>query len=129
MRAVDEWIGANDDTPFPPRVRVRVFERAGGKCEVCSRKLGPADKWQVDHIIALINGGANRESNARCICDWCHKAKTRQDVAAKSKTARVRAHHLGIKPKTSRPIPGSKASGIKRRFDGTTINRATGEPV
>lgn len=95
-RSPDTWSSENHDAKIPPRVRLRVFDRAGGCCEICGRKLGPADKWQADHIIALINGGAHSEANLRVACDWCHKGKTREDVAEKSKTARVRAKHLGI---------------------------------
>ena len=79
-RSTAEWIGKTDDSAIPPRVRLRVFERAGGRCQgECGRILTPADKWQADHVTALINGGANRESNLRCICDWCHKLKKRMD--------------------------------------------------
>ena len=30
-RSVPEWIGKTDDTPAPPRVRLRVLERCEGK--------------------------------------------------------------------------------------------------
>lgn len=100
-RAVTEWIGANDNTAIPPRVRVRVFDRAGGKCQCCTRKLYPGDKWEADHIVALINGGMNREANLQCLCDWCHANKTRSDVATKALTARKRAKHvLASRPKS-----------------------------
>jgi 5-methylcytosine-specific restriction protein A len=35
---------------------------------------------QVDHVIALVNGGADDDSNRQSLCDDCHKAKTRDDV-------------------------------------------------
>jgi hypothetical protein len=35
------------------------------------------DKWQLDHIVALINGGEHRESNLAPILDAEHKAKTK----------------------------------------------------
>ena len=94
-RATDEWIGTNDDTAIPARVRLRVFERYGGKCYKSGRKIMAGDKWQLDHIVALINGGEHRENNLAPILDLEHKAKTREDVATKSKTARIRAKHLG----------------------------------
>lgn len=99
-RTVTEWIGANDNTPIPPRVRVRVFDRAQGKCQCCTRKLYPGDKWEADHIVALINGGQNREANLQCLCDWCHANKTRSDVATKALTARKRAKHILARPKS-----------------------------
>lgn len=96
-RSVPEWIADHDDQSIPPRVRVRLFEAAAGRCAACSRKIGPADTWQADHIIALVNGGEHRETNLQVLCDWCHKVKTREDVAIKAKGAKVRARHLGIK--------------------------------
>jgi 5-methylcytosine-specific restriction protein A len=103
-RAVDEWIGKTDDTAIPARVRLRVFEAYKGKCYRSGRKILAGDKWQLDHIVALINGGEHRESNLAPILDAEHKAKTRDDVSTKSKTARMRAKHLGQWPKSKARI-------------------------
>lgn len=97
-RAVELWEGATDDTPAPPRVRARVFMRCEGKCHRCGRKIGPADKWTLEHLIALILGGKNREDNLGCTCAWCLPDKNAEDQAAKSKVADIRNRHLGIKP-------------------------------
>ena len=121
-RSVPPWSSDNHDAAIPPRVRLRVFERADGCCEMCGRKLSPADMWQADHIIPLALGGAHSEVNLQCLCDWCHAGKTKKDAAAKSKSAKVRARHLGVKT-TSRPIPGSKASGFKRKMNGEVVKR------
>lgn len=126
-RTVEEWISASDDSAIPPRVRVRVFERAGGRCEECTRKISPGDAWQADHVVALINGGANRESNLRCVCSWCHAAKTAGDVAEKAKTAAARKRHLGIRPPSR--MAGARNSGIKIKLNGQVVDRATGEPA
>lgn len=118
MRSVPEWIGKTDDTPIPPRVRLRVFDRFHGICHRSGRKIGAGEKWECDHVIALGNGGEHRESNlAPILAGFFHKLKTKEDVALKSKNAKVRAKHLGIKKK-GRPMPGSKASGIKMKIGG-----------
>lgn len=93
-RSVPLWSSDNHDAAIPARVRVRLFEAAGGRCAACQRKLGPGDKWQADHIVPLISGGMHSEANLQVLCDWCHKGKTRKDVAVKSKSARVRANHV-----------------------------------
>lgn len=103
-RTVEIWEGKNDDTPAPPRVRARVFVREGGKCHRCGRKIGPADRWTLEHVIALILGGKNREDNLACTCEWCLPIKNAEDQAAKSKLADIRERHLGIKP-AKRPFP------------------------
>jgi 5-methylcytosine-specific restriction protein A len=117
MRSVPEWIGKTDDEPVPPRVRLRVFDRYNSICQICETEI-IAKRWVCDHKRAIINGGANRETNLWPIHEACDKkVKTPADVAEKSKNAKVRKKHLGIKRK-GRPMPGSKASGIKMKIGG-----------
>lgn len=121
-RSTEEWVAKSDDTAIPPRVKLRVFDRAAGRCQSCSRKIMASDTWQADHIVALINGGENREQNLQCLCDWCHKAKTAGDVKQKATVARKRSKVLGLK-KSRNPVPGSRQSPWKRSFDGTVTRR------
>ena len=107
-RSVPEWIGSTPDTPVPPRVKLRVFEAHGGVCYLSKRKIRGGDNWDAEHVIAIINGGENRERNLAPALVGPHRAKTAKDVAIKSKTARQRAKHLGIHPKSPRPIPSRK---------------------
>jgi 5-methylcytosine-specific restriction endonuclease McrA len=109
-RTIDEWIGKTDDTPAPPRVRLRVFEAHGGVCHITGRKITPADKWDLDHVVALCNGGENRESNLAPALRSAHKTKTAEDVAQKAKDRRIRQKHLGIAPKKKK-IPYRKFNG------------------
>lgn len=117
-RSRPEWIGKNDDEPVPDRVRLRVFDKAKGLCAECKNKI-IGGRWVCDHRIAIINGGENREKNLGAICDLCdRKVKTPRDVAEKALIARVKAKHLGIKRRKGRPMPGSKASGVKMKIGG-----------
>ena len=34
-----EWVGETPDTPVPKRVRIRVFERDRGQCQICTRHM------------------------------------------------------------------------------------------
>lgn len=75
---------------FTPQERAEVFARDGGHCQGgCTRKLGPSDDWDLDHIIALENGGSNDLSNVRTVCEWCHKGKTADDHHQAAKGRRV----------------------------------------
>jgi 5-methylcytosine-specific restriction enzyme A len=123
-RATAEWHGASSDAHVPPRVRLRVFERYGGKCWLTGRKIMPGDLWDLDHVQALCNGGSHSESNLAPALRDAHRKKTAADVAEKSKVARIRAKHLGIKTRKSRPIPGSKASGWRKPFNAPPERRS-----
>jgi 5-methylcytosine-specific restriction protein A len=110
-RSVAEWVGKTDDSAIPPRIRLRVFEKDGGICQCgCEMVIFPGDKWETDHLVALINGGENREANLRTLLVKHHKLKTAQDVAEKAKVNRKKASHLGIK-RRRRTIPGRKFNG------------------
>jgi 5-methylcytosine-specific restriction protein A len=93
-REVAEWIGKTDDTPAPPRVRLRVWDRCEGKCHRCARAIPTGDAWILEHFIALINGGENRERNLCLTCSWCKPIKDAEDVAVKAETYRVRSKHI-----------------------------------
>lgn len=94
MRKVPEWIGLNDDTPIPPRVKIRIFRAAAGTCAICGLGVQTA---HYDHITALCNGGSNRESNLQLLHVRCHVGiKTPKDTAQKKKDNRVMAKHFGI---------------------------------
>ncbi|HEX5242809.1 MAG TPA: hypothetical protein VFW23_06050 [Tepidisphaeraceae bacterium] len=113
-RSVTEWIGSGPDAAVPPRVRLRIFDRYGGRCQCgCNRKIMVGEAWDAEDEIAVINGGERRESNLRPFLREHHKAKTASDVAIKSKTYRVRSRHFGIKKRPS--FRGW------RKFDGTVV--------
>jgi 5-methylcytosine-specific restriction protein A len=122
-RELPEWIGKSDDSAIPPRVKVRVFERHGGRCHISGRVIRAGEAWDCDHIIALCNGGEHREANLAPALSAPHKAKTAEDVAEKATVYRKRVKHLGIEARKGRPMPGSRASGLRKRMDGTVERR------
>jgi 5-methylcytosine-specific restriction protein A len=91
-----EWVGRTDDARVPPYVRLRVFEKYNGICYLSKIKIKIGDDWELEHIIALCNGGEHRESNFAPALVEPHKAKTRQDRATKAKNDSVRKKFLGI---------------------------------
>src|SRR5215469_7925116 len=105
MRSIPEWIGKSDDDRIPDRVRIRVFARHGGRCHCCGRLILVGEAWELDHVIALANGGGHRESNLKPILTEHHRNKTRLDTAIKSKGYAVRRKLLGLK-KPKRPLIG-----------------------
>ncbi len=64
-------------------IRERIFNRDCGLCQECQRNGQLTLATQVDHIIALANGGSNDDDNLECICDDCHDRKTNADLGYK----------------------------------------------
>ncbi len=75
------------ETPHPgntPREfswvrKVTAFDRDGWKCVVC----GATNHLEMDHAVALMNGGCNDISNLYALCHACHVEKTRMDRSLK----------------------------------------------
>lgn len=121
-RSVPEWIGKTPDSQIPPRVRIRTFIKVGGYCQCgCGQQIRVGDKWDCDHIVALINGGEHRESNLQLMLSEHHKGKTKDDVAVKAKSNRVRARHLGVRKRST--LPGGRDSPWRKKIDGTVVRR------
>lgn len=59
--------------------KVTAFERDGWKCVVC----GATNNLEMDHAVALMNGGSNDLTNLYCLCHACHVEKTRMDRSLK----------------------------------------------
>lgn len=103
--------------------RTRLFLLHGGVCHLCTRRIAPGEEWQVEHPQARALGGADVDDNMKPAHVDCHKPKTARDVAMMAKINRVRAKHLGVKTRRSRPVPGSRNSPFKKHLDGTVTRR------
>jgi len=100
------------------RERVDIFNRNGGICHLCSMKIDAGQEWDVSHDTPLEMGGADEGDNLKPAHRRCHRHHTATvDVPVIRKTQRKEAKHLGAR-KSARPIPGSKASGIRKRMSG-----------
>jgi 5-methylcytosine-specific restriction protein A len=56
----------------------------GGVCHIAKRNIMAGELWDLDHVIALINSGKNRETNLAPALRDKHREKTKADVAEKS---------------------------------------------
>lgn len=124
-RAVPEWIGKDDNEAPPPRVKTRLLRKFNFRCALSGAEIHPGNQHELqwDHIIALINNGANRESNLQPVLRAEHKKKTKLDVAIKAQTEAMTksAFRLNTEPKRKmqgRPFPKSTKP---RLFDKTAL--------
>ena len=77
------------------RIRGRALQRinaqlrqeqplCAGEDSLCERDGIVTIATQTDHKVALVNGGTDTHGNRQRLCDDCHRAKTRRDMALAS---------------------------------------------
>ena len=93
------------------------------ECHLCHQPIVPPQGWALDHIVPLMGGGTDADDNLAPVHNKCHALKTADDVKRIAKGKRVRAKHLGLKETRSRPLPGTKASGWKKKLSGEVVRR------
>lgn len=104
------------------RERVRLFQRAGGCCQLCGMKIAAGAGFDVDHITPLELGGEDDTPNFQVVCRPCHRIKTAQDVTAIRKAQRREARQIGARVSRN-PLPGGRKSKWRKRLDGSVVLR------
>jgi len=124
----------SDRREFTAKQKLAMWERAKGRCEECGRKIVGKLKPAYDHSTPDAVSDKSKPltiDDGRCLCSECHDIKTfrqawgpasRGDVSEIAKTDRLIKKAAGVKRK-GRPMPGTKASGLRKRMDGTVERR------
>lgn len=94
-----------------PQKVVKLFLERGGKCGQCQRKLGPADDYIVEHVIALENGGSNDWDNLGITCSWCKPNKDAEDHGKAAKSRSQTTKHFLSKSMRRKKWPSRKFNG------------------
>lgn len=109
--------------PLTRRQRLEQHDRKGGTCCVCLEPIPAGEPFIDEHVIPLELGGKNDDSNRGIAHYPCAKAKTKLDAKLIAKASKRRAKHLGIKTHNSRPMAGTKRSGLRKRMNGQVERR------
>lgn len=114
---------------FSRRVKAMAFKRCCDEkgiphCEGCGIVL-TAGNIHYDHDQADGLGGEPTLENCKVLCiKICHRKKTvEHDNPIMQKADRVLKKTYGIATRKGRAFPGSRASGWKRRMDGSVVKR------
>ena len=116
-------------TEFPQAIKKAAFARSCQldgipKCEApgCGKVIR-AGHLIFEHVQPDGLGGEPTLANCKCYCDVCATRKTfEEDNPRMAKADRVLKATFGMKRK-GRPMPGSKASGFKRKMSGVVVRR------
>lgn len=105
------------------------YERNGSlfmRCHCgCDVEFSPSSTaWRADHNVLHSSGGKETADNlypirTKCDLEWKAPADNREA----KKATRIMEKNLGIRRAKGRPMPGSRASGIRKRMDGRVERR------
>lgn len=115
-------------TEFPRKVKAAAFKRCCKDgipyCENCGIVL-TAGNVVYEHMTPDGLGGEPTLENCKVFClKVCATRKTfEDDNPIMQKADRSLKKSFGIATRKGRPMPGTKASGWKRKFDGTVVRR------
>lgn len=68
---------ANGVERLPNGWRQTVYHSQNGRCKACQDPLGT--KYDVDHVVAIVKGGAHRFDNLQFLCKPCNRNKWMSD--------------------------------------------------
>jgi 5-methylcytosine-specific restriction endonuclease McrA len=109
------WIGRNDRAMPPENVQLRILERYKACCAGCQRKLMMGERWELDHVIALQDGGVNAEGNLQPLCKPCHGVKTGAEATIRAKVRAKTKAAYGIKTAKQK----IRSAGFPKRAERT----------
>lgn len=137
-RAVPEWVGKTDDSMPTQAVLFRLYAKQNGLCACgCTRTMNfERDGIDCDHIVPLIDGGKNSESNLQLLLREHHREKSRAEQIARGKERRHKAksftrggskmHGRGF---SKAPAQRKASKPIEPKFDGDILTNRKPENV
>lgn len=59
-----------------PAARFAIFKRDGYRCQLCGQSAHAGARLEVDHKLAVANGGTNDPANLWTLCQVCNNGKS-----------------------------------------------------
>jgi hypothetical protein len=125
-----------DRMEIPKPTKLVVWIRAGGQtalgvsCEGCGRRLGKKvfhydhDKPEWLQTASKAEREAIKPKDVKLLgYECCHKDKTAIEAGERAKDYAVLEKEARVRVKSGRPLPGTKASGIKKKMNGQVEKR------
>jgi len=106
---------------------VKIFLARNGMCCLCHTQISTSERWFIEHPHSLALGGSDDDAELWPAHYSCKSLKDAQDAAEKAARDKVVASGWmkADRPAKAkgRPIPGSRASGLRKRMNGQVERR------
>jgi 5-methylcytosine-specific restriction enzyme A len=131
-RPVPEWIGRKPTSMPSKLVKLRIYAKQNGLCACgCTRVMNlERDKIDCDHIVPLIDGGLNAESNLQLMLAEHHGEKTKAENSqrAEARQHQAKAFTSGSSKLVGRGFPKAKpqrraSTPIEPKFEHDILAR------
>jgi 5-methylcytosine-specific restriction enzyme A len=131
------WRLPEERKPLTRKQYRELFLAQDGRCKHCNQRLEVKGAQEVEvaaqsideHLVPLWLGGSNDiATNRELWCLPCTKPKTAGEATARAKSDRVRDKYIGAK-KQKGSMPFGRHSNLRRKMDGSVVDRRTGEII
>lgn len=122
-RSVPEWIGRRPESMPGQLVLLRLYAKQNGLCACgCGRVMSfERDVIDCDHIVPLIDGGENIESNLQLMLQEHHRTKTSGEATARSAERQHKAKAFSSLRKPS--FATNRNGRFKKKMNGEVVLR------
>lgn len=96
-------------------------------CNICLLPISAGQSWHESHnphLPKALGGLVDGIAHQRCNLDHAHRI----DIPLIAKIKRVRQKFIRATVASRRPLPGGRGDNMKKRMDGTVVDRRTGLP-
>ena len=127
------WTAPAERVKLTPQQRTRVFLKTDGHCADCGLRIDAtrgdpfycAHSHQDGKAVWQGNGERFNVDHFRPLCEGCWINDTGEEASQRADERRSRTKAITGRSKApkGRPMPGTRASGWKRKMDGTWERR------
>lgn len=114
-----QYITPTDRSNMSKPRRVRIFLSRNGECCICHQQIrAHVDEWYIEHPEAVNLGGSDKDEDLWPAHYKCKPGKDAADAALIAERNSFIDKNCVDAPRKSRPLAGTKASGIRKRMNG-----------